>query len=189
MTIEIYQLKITTKDIQPKIERVLWIKSTATFLNLHRTLQTLFGLEDYHLFEFYVNRDAAPISDGHDHSRLAKNVKLSSEFKYTKKMHYTYDFGDDWSFSITLQKIFPYSDAFAYPVCVDGIGGMLIEDCGGAYCYNLIAAWCREKTKDNKNALLEIVDEEVIEQYEDFNPDAFDRNEINRIIGKKMINS
>lgn len=44
MTIEIYQLKITAKDIQPKIERVLWIKSTATFLNLHRTLQTLFGL-------------------------------------------------------------------------------------------------------------------------------------------------
>lgn len=182
--IEIYQLKIVATDIKPKIERIILIKSTAAFFNLHDTIQWLFGLDDSHLFEFYTTRDAAPISDGENDSRLAHRVRLSSEFKYVKKMYYTYDFGDDWRFSITLQKILPYVEKVVYPFCVDGAGGMLIEDCGGPYCYNLIAAWCRDKTKENKEALLEQCDEEMLEEYEDFDPDKFSIDEVNRVIGK-----
>ncbi len=187
---EIYQLKIVTVGIKPKIERVLWIQSTATFLKLHDILQSLFGLYACHLFEFYPSRDVSPISDGHDHSRLAKNVKLSTEFRYTKKVDCPYDFGDDWRFAITLQKIVSAISLLDYPFCVDGTGGMLIEDCGGSYCYNLLTAWCRDKTSENKEAVLEQFDEDMLEVYEDFDPDRFDRDEVNRIIGqkKKMIN-
>lgn len=95
---EIYQLKIVAIGIKPTIERTLWIKSTATFLNLHNVIQGLFGLDAYHLFEFDSGRDASPISDGSDHSRSAKNVKLGTEFRYIKKMRYVYDFGDHWEF-------------------------------------------------------------------------------------------
>lgn len=183
--IEIYQFKIVATGVKPKIERILLIKSTATFLNLHNTIQQLFGLHAYHLFEFYTTSDAAPISDGQDYSRLARNVKLSTEFRHIKKMRYLYDFGDNWEFSITLQKIFSENAAMNYPFCVDGTGGMLIEDCGGPYCYNLLAAWCKSKTKENKKALLNQFDEEMLEEYEHFDPDKFDRDEINHLIGKK----
>lgn len=71
-----------------------------------------------------------------------------------------------------------------YPFCVDGTGGMLIEDCGGPYFYNLISAWCRDKTKENKESLLEQCDEETLEAYEDVDPDKFSIDEVNRVIGK-----
>jgi Plasmid pRiA4b ORF-3-like protein len=183
--IEIYQLKIVTVGIKPKIERVLWIQATATFLKLHGILQSLFGLYAYHLFEFYPGFDASPISDGDNHSRLAKNIKLLTEFRYTKKVDYTYDFGDNWRFSITLQKIVAANPLVHYPVCINGTGGMLIEDCGGPYCYNLLAAWCRNKTTENKEAVLEQFDEDMLEEYEDFDPDKFDRDEVNLIISQK----
>lgn len=183
--IEVYQLKIVAKEIKPKIERILWIKSTATFFDLHDTIQLLFGLHGYHLFEFYSMRDDAPISDGENDSRLAYRVRLSSEFRKSKKMNYTYDFGDDWEFSITLQKVLPYDKTAVYPFCIDSTGGELREDCGGPYCYNLLSAWCRNKTDESKEALLQQYDESMIEEYEKFNPDEFDRDEINNIIGKK----
>lgn len=165
---EIYQFKIVAIGIKPKIECILWIKSTASFFNLHDTTQRLFGLDGYHLFEFYTSRDASSISDGQDHSRLAKNVKLSTEFRHIRKIYYLYDFGDNWEFSITFQKVFPDNKIENYPLCVDGIGGMLIEDCGGPYCYNLLTAWCKNKTKANKDALLERFDEKMLEEYADF---------------------
>lgn len=183
---EIYQLKIIAIEIKPPIERIVWIKSTATFFSLHNTIQRLFGLHAYHLFEFYAHRDAAPIGDGYeDRSRLAKNVKLSTEFRYVKKMKYVYDFGDQWEFSITLQKILPDNKLVDYPFCIDGMGGMLIEDCGGPHCYNSLAAWCKNKIKVNKDALLEHYDEEMIKQYEDFELQEFNLEEVNRLISKK----
>lgn len=182
---EIYQFKIVVRGIKPIIERILWIKSTATFFNLHNVIQRLFGLDASHLFEFYPSRDASPIGDGHDYSRLAKNVKLSTEFRYIKKMRYIYDFGDNWEFSILLQKILPDNKLVDYPFCVDGIGDMLIEDCGGPHCYTMLAPWCKNKTKENKDALLEIFDEEMLEQYEDLDLEEFSREAVNRLIGKK----
>lgn len=182
---EIYQFKIGAIGIKPIIERILWIKSTATFFNLHNVIQELFGLDGYHLFEFYPSRDAAPIGDGHDHSRLAKNVKLSTEFRYIKKMRYVYDFGDNWEFSILLQKILPDNKLVDYPFCVDGIGDMLIEDCGGPHGYTLLAPWCKHKTQENKEALLEIFDEGMLEHYEDLELEEFNREAVNRLIGKK----
>lgn len=183
--IEIYQLKITVNEV-PGIERIIWIKSTTSFFDLHDTIQWLFGFDDSHLFEFYATRRGPRISDGIDDAGLAYRVRLSSEFKKTKKMYYTYDFGDYWEFTITLQKILPYDNTLSYPFCIEGKGGMLIEDCGGSYCYNLIAAWCRNKTKENQAILLEHYgDEEILEEYDEFLPEQFNREDINQIIGKK----
>jgi hypothetical protein len=144
---EIYQLKITADYIHPKMERILLIKSTSSFYRLHRTIQMLFGFADYHLFEFFTKRGASTISDGQGGfggSRKAKDVKLSSEFENNNKIQYTYDFGDSWTFAITLQKRIPYDDAIVYPFCVKATGGILLEDCGGAGCYNEISETCRE---------------------------------------------
>lgn len=183
--IELYQLKIIAANIKPKMERVLWIKSTATFFNLHYVIQNLFGLTAGHLFEFSSARDIESISDGEDNTRSANRIKLSSEFKYVKKIQYTYDFGDNWGFSITLQKILPYDNSLTYPCCISHTGGRLIEDCGGPYCYNLLAAWCRNPTAATKTAVLDQFDEEMLTEYEGFDPDEFDVDEVNRIIGQK----
>ncbi len=61
---------------------------------------------------------------------------------------------------------------------------MLIEGCGGAYCYNLLAAWCRNETKTTKEAVLTQFDEETLIEYDDFDPDEFDLDYLNRVMGK-----
>jgi hypothetical protein len=43
----------------------------------------------------------------------------------------------------------------------------------------------KNKTKENKDALLEIFDEEILEQYEDLDLEKFNREAVNRLIGKK----
>ena len=44
---------------------------------------------------------------------------------------------------------------------------------------------CRDKTAEAKAAVLEQFDEDMVAEYESFDPDEFDMNEINRTIGKK----
>lgn len=56
----------------------------------------------------------------------------------------------------------------------------MLEDCGGEYGYKIITDWCRTKSKSSKRILIDYYDDpEALEQYADFDPDAFDMNEAN----------
>jgi hypothetical protein len=88
-------------------------------------------------------------------------------------------------FTITLQTKLPHSAEVVYPFCVNGSGGMLIENCGGPHCYNLISAWAREKTKANEDAMLAMWDADIMDHYKNYNAAAFNIDEINDSIGEK----
>lgn len=60
-------------------------------------------------------------------------------------MVYIYDFGDDWKHTIELVEI--TNDKVLYPVCIQGKGCNMIDDCGGVGgFYNMV-----EAVNDNKH--------------------------------------
>ncbi len=56
------------------------------------------------------------------------------------KLHYVYDFGDDWQHIIKLEAVLSRDDRAPGAVCARGRRSGPAEDCGGVYAYELIAA-------------------------------------------------
>lgn len=171
MAHSIVQLKIETKHIKPAIWRKVLIPANRPFDALHEIIMILFGFEGYHLFSFHELGDSADCS----------SIKISNVLESFKTIHYTYDFGDCWEFKITLEKTVAKDNALTYPLCIKSKGGMMLEDCGGEYGYKIITDWCRTKSKSSRRILMDYYcDQDALEQYADFNPDAFDMNEANK---------
>jgi len=141
----LYQLKIQAKDIRPSIYRTIVVPDTATFYDLHVYIQDVFALSDYHLFSFEVPIPGsarpsfieAPYGDPDpwdDTGRQATDTKLKEVLNpLRKRCGYWYDFGDDWKFSIELQKILPTDviDPKRLPHLLKAKGPNLLEDCRG----------------------------------------------------------
>ena len=161
----ILQLKITSHCVRPIIWREALVPSHLTLDALHQYIMELFGLEGFHLYEFE--------GVGRDHEDT--DIKLAKIFKFQETLHYRYDFGDNWEFSITKQKDVAYDPKKSYPYCVKSKGGMMLEDCGSSYGYQLITKWCRKKTSSTRRALLNyLCDPELLQEYKTFKPDLFD---------------
>lgn len=170
MSEKIFQLKIETKRIKPNIWRRILIKQTSSLQNLHEAIMILFGFDDCHLYEFFEIGEHVDCAE----------ISLSKSFEFYKILNYIYDFGDYWEFKITLEKSLEQDVSLTYPHCIKSKGGMMLEDCGGEYGYIIITDWCRNKTKSAKKVLIDYYgDPEALDQYADFDPDAFDINESN----------
>jgi hypothetical protein len=143
-----YQLKIQLQYIRPSIYRAILINSGTTFFELHGHIQDAFGLENGHLWEFQhgnkkdpdrialsLLEDALGFDEEPDFE--AESTTIEDILKAEKeKLVYWYDFGDDWKFDITVQKILPVSELdskIKMPHLLKAQGGMLMEDMGGAY--------------------------------------------------------
>jgi len=170
----IFQLKISIKYIRPPIWRRILIEDTATFSDLHDNIQDFFDWYNYHLHEF-ESRLKDPIEtvirigcddDGAYDILNEENVELRQILSMeNKRVHYLYDFGDNWEHLIVLEKIYAYSDFYEldYPICIKGKRAAPPEDCGGVYGYeNIFEALKSPKDLDS---------EEILEWVGDFNPE------------------
>ncbi len=165
--VNIFQLKITSHSVRPMIWREIMIPSNISLDALHQCIMELFGLEGFHLYEF----------DGISDSELT----LSEAFKHQQTLHYRYDFGDNWEFTLTKQKHVAVDPEKSYPYCLKSKGGMMIEDCGSSYGYKLITDWCRKKSSSTRSALLNYqCDPEILKEFAKFKPDFFDIEEFNQ---------
>ncbi|MHA1718892.1 MAG: plasmid pRiA4b ORF-3 family protein [Promethearchaeota archaeon] len=191
---KIFQLKISIKYIRPPIWRRILIEDTATFSDLHNAIQGFFDWDNYHLHEF-ESRLKDPIKtvirigcdDNGAYDILnEENVELRQILSMeNKRIHYLYDFGDNWEHLIVLEKIYDYSDFFDndFPICIKGKRAAPPEDCGGVYGYgNILDALKSPKDPDNEG---------ILEWVGDFNPDEINCEiiPINEIIvnEKKLI--
>jgi hypothetical protein len=179
--VNIYQIKISLKNIQPKVWRRILVKSNTPLLDFHYIIQTTMGWTNSHLHRFRKNKMyfSIPLEDedfdefdrGEDY--LKAKLKISDLLITEKdKIIYDYDFGDDWSHEIILEKVLNIDINTIYPKCIKGQMCCPPEDCGGDWGYENI---------------LQIIQNKKHSEYKDtiewlgggFDPEYFDLEEIN----------
>ena len=134
----IYQLKISLRDIRPPIWRRVQVQSSTTLSDLHLIIQAAMGWYNCHLHSFSIQgiEYGKPEPDYGLDLRDENKAKLNQVIKQEKsKFSYTYDFGDSWEHSILVEKILPKEPKVSYPFCLKAKRACPPEDCGGAWGY------------------------------------------------------
>ena len=144
---QVYQFKITLKDIKPLIWRRIQVPKTYTFWDFHVAIQDVMSWFDSHLHKFEIvnplSRTKTIIGIPNEDEDFANyktlpgwKQKIADYFsKENKSANYIYDFGDNWEHEIILEKILPKKNNVTYPICIKGERACPPEDCGGSYGY------------------------------------------------------
>jgi hypothetical protein len=180
---EIYQLKVTLRDIDPPIWRRLQVAGDTTLGDLHWILQLGMGWTHSHLHFFKIgdaqysdptfDLSEAPDEFG-DEFRTRLDRAVSGE---GARFLYEYDFGDCWRHDIEVEKILPAAEGETYPKLVDGKRACPPEDCGGVMGYaNFLEEICDENHPEHEPSL------RWVGGYLD--PERFDAEDINWILRK-----
>lgn len=132
----IARLHIKLDHIEPAIWRRVEVPITTSLKGLHDVIQAVMLFQDYHLFEFNAGgkRYAVPNPewDLGAETHAARNVRIGALVdRGITTFDYTYDFGDDWRHSITIEAVTDADPAVEYPRFVDGDRRAPPEDVGG----------------------------------------------------------
>src|ERR1051325_10423629 len=107
----LYQLKVTLRNIDPKIWRRIQVWEDTTLSQLHLILQIVMGWEDYHLHEFMIGRRLYSVPDVDDdlYERKVIDERRQQLLKVLSRVgaefQYVYDFGDSWQHDILWEAI------------------------------------------------------------------------------------
>ena len=179
----VYQFKVTLKDIRPPIWRRIQVPQDFTFWDLHVAIQDAMGWLDYHLHAFHMvnprtgfkEEIGTPDEDfGWDDDKIHAGWerKISRYFtSENNKALYTYDFGDDWRHEVKLEKILPRHKEVKYPLCVTGKRACPPEDCGGVWGYADLLEVLKDPEHEEYEATVEWAGE-------DFDPEKFEIAEV-----------
>jgi hypothetical protein len=135
--VQIYQLRITLRDVSPLVWRRVLVRSDTTIAQLHDVLQITMGWEDAHLHQFLIHGKSYGVyhEGGITFVDNPGRVRLSDfRLRTGERFIYEYDFGDWWRHDIRFEQVLP-RDERCYPVCTGGHGACPPEDCGGPAGY------------------------------------------------------
>src|SRR6202171_5864141 len=204
-SIAIYQLRVVLCGVSPLVWRRLLVVSTTSIAELHEILQNAFGWRDEHLHRCLIHGAAygIPCLGGIVFRDDARRVPLSRfRLHCGERFRYEYDFTTNWKLDIRLERALPFDPDRVLPSCIGGNRAAPTEDCAGALDYLKRLDWHRshlpigelniiaeavQRLLDSDGhrhaigdlaALHEAVD--CWEAYQDFQPDRFDRRELNR---------
>lgn len=140
-----YQFKIKLRGItNPPVWRRMLVPANFTFAGFHAVIQEAFGWWNEHLYCFGDKPYSRVLTIAEVHEEDWGNAPDFDARKFTlgeffgdggivNKLCYVYDFGDDWTHDITLEKVLDeYSD---HATCITGKGACPEEDCGGPWGY------------------------------------------------------
>lgn len=121
----IARLLVKLDHIEPAIWRRVEVPITTSLKGLHDVIQAVMLFQDYHLFEFNAGGKRYAVPDPEwDFGRetyAARNVRIGAlVVRGITTFNYTYDFGDDWRHSITVEAVTDADPAVEYPRFVDG---------------------------------------------------------------------
>lgn len=179
---QVYQFKITLKDIKPPIWRRIQVPETYTFWDLHVAIQDAMGWVDYHLHQFElidprtgIKREIGIPDDEFDYGieiLSGWRQKIANWFSMENKLaDYRYDFGDNWRHEVKLERILPRDQNAKYPICIDGTRACPPEDCGGTWGY-------KDLLEILKNPSHKEYAEKLIWVGGEFDPEYFDVKEV-----------
>ena len=141
------------------------------------------GWQESHLHQFVTENeqlygphfdDMDPDSrrDLHD-ERMARLCEIAAGPK--ARFVYEYDFGDGWQHGLEVEEIGPPLVGVRYPVCLAGERACPPEDCGGTPGYYELLDTMGDEEHPGHEEMLEWIGG-------DFDPDAFDIDEINSML-------
>ncbi len=175
----ICQIKVTLLGSKPPIWRRLLVPAFLPLATFHNVLQAAMGWENCHLHDFRagVQRfEIPPPEDEIYEQSRATDERTSHVFhlfdQVGAKAIYTYDFGDGWQHTLTLEEMSPRDPEARYPLCTGGKGQCPPEDCGGmGGFYSFLEAIGDPKHREH---------ERMLEWGGDYDPNGFSVNEVNQ---------
>jgi len=176
----VLQIKVTLRESKPPIWRRIQVTNNITLYKLHQVLQVVMGWQNAHLHQFVINGTyyGQPHPDYGFEVRSERGAKLSQVAAHEKfKFLYEYDFGDSWQHEILIEKVLPLNPEVRYPICLKGKRACPPEDCGGIWGYEDLLEILRDPNHSNYEEMLEWIGGE-------FDPEAFDRDEVNRQLNR-----
>ncbi|AWN43376.1 plasmid pRiA4b ORF-3 family protein [Methylobacterium durans] len=155
----IARLRIVLDDTEPTIWRTVEVPLTISLNGLHEVIQAAMPFENYHLFDFRIGdrRFAIPDPefDGRE-TRSAKVAKLGAVLENgIKQFAYTYDFGDNWQHTITVEEVFDADPATEYPRFLEGERRAPPEDVGGTFGFDEFLEILSKPRHRERKSLLE----------------------------------
>jgi hypothetical protein len=157
------QLKIVLDNSRPSIWRRIIVSPDITFFELHHIFQITMGWANYHLFEFKitgyrigeVNEEFTDYGFGDDQLINCRTTVLNDILSGKKETFtYYYDFGDNWTHSIKIEKLLDIDDNHILPKCIKGKLNCPPEDCGGVNgFYDFLKIIANKKHKEHKSTL------------------------------------
>ena len=183
MTETVARLRITLSDTDPVIWRTIDVPVEANLKMVHDIIQAAMGWQDYHLWEFEADDRRYGLPDPEwpdDTLTAAKNVKLKTLIdRGIRQLDYTYDMGDNWHHTVTIEAIGPGQPDIKYPRYIDGARRGPPEDCGGTPGFeNFLDAIADPKHPDHA---------ELIEWYAGCYGGTYDPATIDELITKLRI--
>jgi len=178
---KIYRIKVTLKHIEPPVWRRIEVPSDIKLGKLHRILQVTMGWTDSHLHAFRVGGISygIPDPDFADGDTLNENnVRLDQIAAQGDGLIYEYDFGDGWEYELKIEKALPADPAIHYPRCTGGARACPPEDCGGPLGYEHLLEALRDPKHEEHHEMREWAGE-------DFDPERFDHEAVNRTLWRK----
>ena len=177
---KIFQIKISLKNTKPPIWRRIKIDAATDLETFHYILQDVMGWTNSHLFEFTTSdkKRFSIVNDefeDYEDTTEASEVTLQQVLKRKgSKLTYIYDFGDWWEHQILLEEQ-TNGPELEIPICITGKKACPPEDCGGLWGYYDMLEVIKDKKHVEHKEMLEWLGS-------DFDPDHFDKNEVNGLL-------
>lgn len=158
---EVYQLKITLRDVRPPIWRRILVSDATTLHQLHWIVQVAMGWTNSHLHQFIVDDEYYSQKDfelddwGHE-VKNENRVRLAAlSLAPKRKFTYEYDFGDGWEHELLVEKKLAPEAGARYPRCVAGKRACPPEDCGGVWGYERFLEVIKDEDDPEHEEMLE----------------------------------
>ena len=177
---DIARIRIVLIDVTPQIWRTIEVPSTASLRGLHDAIQAVVPFDNRHLFLFEIGdrRYGIPDREWGDDTRDAKNIRIGALIdRGVTELTYTYDFGDDWRFHLTIEEVLPVVEGESYPRLVGSARRGPPEDVGGLPGFEEFLSVMRDPTHERHAELSRWYDRS-------FDPEEVDHPEITVRLGK-----
>lgn len=179
---KIYRFRVSLREIEPEIWRVIEVPETYTFWDLHVAIQDAMGWLDCHLHEFVPGAPSKPsafrigIPEGPEDREYVAGwtVPIKQFFAAPgSSARYDYDFGDGWSHEVRLEAIEPRQKGTGYPRCTAGERACPPEDCGGPAGYQRLLEALADPRDEEQEDLIDWL-KGCSNDYYPYDPEAFD---------------
>jgi len=176
----VHRLKITLRGSKPPIWRRIEVPSDTPLDHLHAIVQASFGWAGGHLWVFSTPGGEFGLPDPElGHGDAARSTLTAVAGDQDDRIHYTYDFGDDWEHNIVVEDVRAADPERSYPRCVTGRRAGPPEDCGGMWGYSDLLEILADPDHPEHTERLEWLG---LQAADDLDPARFDVDEVNRAL-------